>query len=140
MYLVLHVYRKHYFLFFCIIGRFQVMIAQKFQRWLYVFLIPQYIVTIVLSVAWQFYRYMEMIDVFIDDNVLKNDIFSYYFYYKHIFQRCVSQKIERWLTYFLFLFVKVTLWKYVLIKIFKFPDVTPNQLKEPRIGSTSMLR
>ena len=27
------------------------------------------IVTTVLSVAWKFYRYMEMIDILIDDNV-----------------------------------------------------------------------
>ena len=34
-----------------------------------------YIITTVLSVAWKFYRDMEMIYVFIDDNVVKMAFF-----------------------------------------------------------------
>ena len=59
---------------FSIIGRIQVMITQKFQRWLHVFLFLN-IITTVLSVAWKCYRDMKMIYVFIDDNVLKMAFF-----------------------------------------------------------------
>ena len=68
MYLLLCVYWKHFVVFSSIIGRIQVIIYQKYQRWLHVFLILN-IVTTVLNVVWKFYRDMEMIEIFIDDNV-----------------------------------------------------------------------
>ena len=60
----------------------------------------------VLSIAWKFYRDMEMIDIFIDDNVYKIAFFLLFLYKaSYISPVCISK--DRTLTdIFFWLFVK----------------------------------